>query len=165
MKLHSKKARNVRVRSEFIQAHIARYNSESRDYDFLALLRSGRNPVYPNVWQVVTGKIESGETAAETARREVREETNLKPGKMWTLPYVSTFYNAKRDVIFSSPVFGLLVDYNDEVILSPEHTDFRWLGLNDCIDKVLLPSHKEGTEIFNRFVLSGGHSANFEINL
>ncbi len=153
------------IKSEFIQAHIARYNTERKDYDFLVLLRSGRSRVYPNIWQVVTGKIETGETAVETARRETLEETNLKPLKMWTLPYVSTFYNAKRDVIFSSPVFGFLVDYDDEVVLSHEHSEFLWLGLNDCIDKVLLPSHREGTRIFMEFILSGEHSGNFEIEM
>ncbi len=152
-------------KSEFIQAHIARFNADRKDYDFLVLLRSGRNRVYPNIWQVVTGKIETGETAVETARREALEETNLKPLKMWTLPYVSTFYNAKRDVMFSSPVFGFLVDYDDEVVLSHEHSEFLWLGLEDCIDKVLLPSHREGTRIFMEFILSGGQGENFEIGI
>ena len=36
----------------------------------------------PGLWQMVTGKMKDGETAYQTALREIKEETTLKPDKV-----------------------------------------------------------------------------------
>lgn len=139
--------------SNTIQAHIAKYDPSDKEYKFLLLKRSANVRVYPNIWQVVTGTIDGNETAVETTIREFKEETGLSYLKMFTIPYITSFFLPKKDAIGISPVFGFLVG-SDEVILSEEHTDFKWLSLDDCLRKLELPSHIEATKIFNDFILS-----------
>lgn len=75
-----------------IQVHIACKHPSTGQILFLALKRSSGNPIYPGLWQAVTGTIEAGETAIECALREVEEETGLKPKEIWTIPFVGTFF-------------------------------------------------------------------------
>ena len=135
-----------------IQLHIAAKVKD--EYKFLVLQRSDDVVIYPGLWQVVTGTMEGNETAFQAAMREIKEETGLVPLKVWTVPFVAVFFDAGIDQIHASPVFGALVDYTDEIKLSSEHQKYLWLDYNECIEKVELPSHKEGTRVFFEFILS-----------
>ena len=149
--------------SNFVQVHIATFNEDIQEYKFLILKRSATMKVYPNLWQVITGTIEENETALQTALRELDEETGLIPKKIYTLPYLTTFFNAKKDTINASPVFGVVVDYANEIKLSDEHSEYLWLSFNDILQKLELPSHIEATKIFYNFVLINKENNKFEI--
>jgi 8-oxo-dGTP pyrophosphatase MutT (NUDIX family) len=68
------------------------------------LLFRGQDPLTPNIryWFPVGGGIESGESAADAARREVWEETGLPIIELgphiWNRRHVFTFYGALQDV-------------------------------------------------------------------
>lgn len=149
--------------SNFIQVHMAAYDDEIQDYKFLVLQRASGLKVYPNIWQVITGTIEKGETALQTALREISEEIELIPNKIWTLPYLTTFFNAKKDTINASPVFAVLVDYVKTINISDEHQNYKWLNFQDCIDCLELPSHKQGTKIFLDYILNNKDNSKFEL--
>lgn len=138
--------------SNTIQAHIAATFDDEIKY--LLLKRSPNLRVYPNIWQVVTGTIERGETAVQCAEREIFEETGLKPLKMWTIPYITQFFESKKDMIHSSPVFGITVSKDCNVILSDEHKDYKWLSYEDAASILILPTHIEGMRIFKEFILN-----------
>lgn len=140
-----------KIVSNTIQLHIAA--KSGNDYKFLVLQRSENVLIYPGLWQVVTGTIEDGETALQTAEREIIEETQLKPSRMYTIPYIASFFDTDKDQIHLSPVFGAVVDISETIILSNEHQEYLWLEYNDCIAKLELPSHKEGTRIFKKYIL------------
>ena len=143
------------IRSNTIQAHIACYNKELEVYEYLLLQRADNLDLYPTMWQVVTGWIEDGETAVEAAKREITEETGLEILKMWTVPYITSFYNPPMDQIHFSSVFGVLVRNKEKLQLSFEHQDYKWLKYGECISFLELPSHQEATRIFSKFVLAG----------
>lgn len=149
--------------SNTIQAHIAAYAEDIADYRYLLLQRSKSNIVYPNVWQTVTGKIEEGETALQAAVREVGEETNLKIQKIWTLPYIATFFNHKKDHFSAAPVFGFLVDFQKNVDISDEHRGYEWLPLEIAMNKVVLPTHKKGFKVFSNYILHNSENHIFQI--
>lgn len=136
-----------------IQAHIARKISE-KDFEFLILKRSNYSNIYPGIWQVITGTIKTDEKPIDCAIREMYEETSLKPLKIWKIPYVAIFYNHFDNKIHTSPVFGFLVNQDDQVKISEEHSEFKWLNINDIRKLLQLPSHIEGTNIFYDYVLS-----------
>ncbi|OGU15300.1 MAG: hypothetical protein A2X61_12425 [Ignavibacteria bacterium GWB2_35_12] len=148
--------------SNTVQVHIAVFdiNNEPK---YLVLQRSGQSKLYPNVWQVVTGKIKKGETALTTAVREIIEEINIKPKKIWVAPYVTTFFDAKRDLINLSPVFGALINKNQKVKLSQEHQAFEWLSYKEAYKRLFLRTHKEGANIFHNYIVNGKSIGLFEI--
>lgn len=81
---------------------------------------------------MVTGKIEKGETSPQAALREIREETGLKPTKLYCADAVETFYMQVRDQITIGPVFVAFVDQMD-VRLSPnEHDAYEWLPFEEA---------------------------------
>jgi dATP pyrophosphohydrolase len=151
--------------SNTVQVHVAAYDSESNDYKHLVLHRSEHEQVYPSIWQVITGTIELNETALECALREIKEEISLTPQSIWAIPYVTNYYSQKTDSIHSSPVFGIIVPFNSNIILSSEHQNFLWLSYSDCLEKLLLPSHKEGTKVFKNCILDLDDKSLFQIKI
>jgi 8-oxo-dGTP pyrophosphatase MutT (NUDIX family) len=150
-----------KISSKYIQVHIARINNTTREYEYLVLKRSDEVVPYPGMWQVVTGNIEKNEKSVETAIREVFEETGLKPQRIWTLPYVTTFFNSYEDAVLMSPVFGIVVN-NDSVKLSIEHCGHEWLDYKKCHDKLELPSHREAHKIFRDYILDNENNGIYE---
>jgi 8-oxo-dGTP pyrophosphatase MutT (NUDIX family) len=137
-----------------IQAHIAAFPKNQDEAVYLALKRASDAKLYPSLWQVVTGNIEPNETAIDAAIREVKEETSLQIKNIWTIPFVTTFFNPYKNEIHSVPVFGFEVGYSEVIKLSKEHQDYKWLSFDEIIKLLQFPSHIEGTKIFNNFVLN-----------
>jgi dihydroneopterin triphosphate diphosphatase len=139
--------------SNTVQVHIAAYQQKENKLKFLLLKRRDDDNIYPLMWQMVTGTIDKGETALNTALRELEEETKLIPKKIWTIPYITFFFNAKEDKIHASPVFGVLVEYYPKVEISSEHQEYEWLSYKKCYNRLELPTHKEGLKIFKEYIL------------
>ncbi len=112
--------------SNMIEAHIFREGKSG--IEFLLLKRS-ESEIYPGIWQMVSGKIKAGEKAFETALREIKEETGLTPVKLWAAPNINSFYQADKDYISFLPVFAALVNPDDEVTISKEHSEFKWVEI------------------------------------
>ncbi len=148
--------------SNTVQVHIYAFDHDDQVLHLL-LQRADDNPLYPLLWQALTGTIETGETALQTSVREIKEETSLSPIKMWTVPYITSFFDPYSDRVNFSPVFGALVEYHENIILSGEHKDFIWLKYEEALKKPELPTHVEGTKVFQKYIIeSKGHSK-FEI--
>lgn len=111
--------------SNMIETHIFRIKKDR--IEFLLLKRS-ESEIYPGLWQMVSGSIHDGETAYQTALREIAEETNLKPKKLWVVPNINSFYLPEKNHISVLPVFAALVKYDSKVLLSDEHTEFSWVN-------------------------------------
>ncbi len=133
--------------SLFVEAHIIR--KIENDIEFLLLKRSPEEN-YPNLWQMVTGRIDDGEKIYETAVREIKEETGLSPQKLWVVPNVNSFYSPQRDKVFSVPVFAALVD-SREVILSEEHSEFQWLKKDEAKPLLAWPGQRMSVDIIHEY--------------
>jgi dATP pyrophosphohydrolase len=100
---------------------------EDNQARFLLIRRCGK--ILKGNWQMVTGKVEEGETAWQAAIREVKEETSLTPLRLYTADYVERFYEALNDTIYFVASFVAFVNENAQVTLSPaEHDAFQWLS-------------------------------------
>lgn len=119
----------MEVVSNLIEAHIFRENGD--DLEFLLLKRSA-NVIYPGIWQMVTGSVDKNEKAFETALREIKEETSLKPEKFWVVPQVNSFYLPDADYVCLVPVFAALVKSGSEAAISNEHDEFKWVSRNEA---------------------------------
>ena len=82
----------------------------------------------PGSWEAVHGHIEPGETPADAARRELQEETGLRPDRLYNLSRVETFYQHKLDEVALVPVFAAFVPEDAAVRTGVEHDRFEWLG-------------------------------------
>ncbi len=88
-------------------------------------------------WQGVAGGGEGDETPLQAARRETCEETGLLPDAPFlqldtVMPVPVTEFSASHlwgDDLYVIPqyTFGVLVG-DDPIVLSREHTEYRWLS-------------------------------------
>lgn len=113
----------MKVKSNLVEAHI--FRKKNNKIEFLVMKRA-ENELYANIWQMVTGSTEKGEKAFETAIREITEETSLTPISIWIVPKVNSFYLSSDDSINMVPVFVAEVEAKSKVILSKEHSEFKW---------------------------------------
>jgi dATP pyrophosphohydrolase len=117
------------------------------------LMKRNLNKIYENLWQGVAGKIEDGETAPEAAIRELKEETGLDPVNMFVADHVSRFYEVHEDRVNLVPVFGMEVD-SDEVMLSEEHVDFKWVIIKEALKTLVWNGQKKGIQTVHDMVIS-----------
>ena len=117
------------------------------------LMKRNLNKIYEHLWQGVAGKIEDGETASEAAIRELKEETGLDPVNMFVADHVSRFYEVHGDRINLVPVFGIEVN-SDEVILSEEHIDFKWVTIEEALNTLVWNGQKKGIQTVHDMVIS-----------
>ena len=113
----------MNIKADMIEAHVFREGKQG--IEFLLIKRS-EYEIFPGLWQMVSGAIEQGEKAHQTAKREILEETGILPVKMWVVPNVNSFYSPANDAINFIPVFLAKAEYSAEVELSDEHTEFGW---------------------------------------
>ncbi len=124
------------------------------ELEVLLLERADR----PGFWQSVTGSQDPGETLAETAAREVTEETGLDPHgyelRDWNLQNVYEIYPLWRHRYApgvthnTEHVFGLRVPGRPAVRVEPrEHLAAVWLPWRDAAAKVFSWSNRKAIEM------------------
>jgi len=128
------------------------YRQTDDGLEFL-LMKRNLNKIYEHLWQGVAGKIEDGETAPEAAIRELKEETGFDPVKVFVADHVSRFYEVHGDRINLVPVFGIEVN-SDEVILSEEHIDFKWVTIEEALNTLVWNGQKKGIQTVHDMVIS-----------
>jgi dATP pyrophosphohydrolase len=104
--------------TNYIELHIC--HKTLNGCKFLLLKRADKAKIYPGIWQMITGTIESHEHTKDTLLRELNEETGLKPHKIYSIPRINTFYLAISDKICMSPVFLAIVN-DTKIKISYEH--------------------------------------------
>lgn len=95
---------------------------ENPEGKVLLLKRSPRSSWAPNLWNIVTGKIEEGERPLEAALREIREEVALPVSLQQEYARYDVEYEGK---IWRTYAFRFSTDHADP-ILNDEHVDFAW---------------------------------------
>ncbi len=90
-------------------------------------------------WTIPKGHIEEGETAKETAEREIREETGLQEMKMmgWLGKINFRYRRASSLVLMTTEIF--LVEAKgdtDDIKLEEWMKGIKWLPASEAIDKI-----------------------------
>ena len=122
--------------------------------EFLVLRRSDDDEIYPGLWQLVSGGIEKDEKAFEAAHREVIEETGIEPDSMYNTPLTNVFYFYTSDTVNVSPVFAALAGKDAQVKLSQEHSEYKWLNLDEAISLLVWPGQRDAVQkVYDYIVL------------
>jgi dATP pyrophosphohydrolase len=109
---------------------------------------------HPGYWQSVTGSQEAGETLAETALREVAEETGIVVGparlRDWRLAQTFEIFPEWRDRYApgitqnTEHVFSLEIPAQTPVCLAlDEHRAFCWLPFQEAASRCFSPTNQE----------------------
>ena len=99
-------------------------------------------------WCVPAGKMEVGESPRQGVIRETLEETGLRlDGEC--LMEVGTLYIRNSNLDFVFHMFTRDFPEQPEVVLSDEHSGYRWVEFDEALD---LPYISGGKEIFHQFL-------------
>ena len=98
----------------------------------------------PNEWDLPGGRLDPGETLHEAIVREIREESGIDDIKNERVVYAKSDIRADEQPSFNYVLLLYIADTDsDEVTLSHEHQDLKWLSLREAHDLVQHPLHKE----------------------
>jgi dATP pyrophosphohydrolase len=119
-----------------------------RGEEFLVVHRTPGGGAY---WHGIAGGVESGESAAEAAERELREETGFAAQPVEIAePFVYLLadepdYQALFPGVDAVTVSCFLVDVPPgwEPQLNDEHDDYRWCSQDEAVELLYWPEPKE----------------------
>jgi dATP pyrophosphohydrolase len=148
----------VTIRSDVVDVYPFRRVANAAGVEFLQMLRA-TEPML-ETWHPVMGHMHAGETAVQTALREMHEEVGLKAGdralmRMWALEQVHPFFIAGMDCIVCSPRFVVEVAPGWEPVLNEENSAARWVR-GDEPHRFVWPGQRAAVAEVMQGVLRGG---------
>jgi 8-oxo-dGTP pyrophosphatase MutT (NUDIX family) len=90
------------------------------------VLRRASNVRCPGSWEMVHGKVNEGESLPNAARRELFEETGLKPERLLSVT-MHPFYLVPSDTVQLAAVFAAVVAPDAPVVRGDEHDKHGWV--------------------------------------
>lgn len=113
------------------------------DQNRVLLVRQYRLPALRHLWELPAGRMDTGETVLQAARRELREETGLRARKMQKLAefWASPGFLAEKMTIFLAT--GL--SHGEQSPMEDERIETRWFTareLDQMIQSGKLPDAK-----------------------
>ncbi len=122
------------------QANCIVFKEDNDGYKFLVLKRREDRGGF---WQAITGGVRPGEEISAGAKRELREETGIENFKRFIdLDYSFTFDFPHIGEITEN-CFAAEVSPETEIVMSDEHTEYKWLALDEAIGLLKYESNKE----------------------
>lgn len=99
----------------------------------LLIVQRAAHDSYPGMWEMPGGGLDYGESPKEGIEREVFEETGLKVLVLYPLSVTSGFSSKKNHIIRIAHLCELKNE-KQQVQLSTEHSNFKWVDLNYMLE-------------------------------
>ncbi len=129
-------------------------------FELLQLRRCDGEPL-SGTWQTIRGGIEPGETAPQTALRELEEETGLLSRELYSLGIPESFYMTGDDTIYHAAAFAAIVGDDVTIRFDSEHDDHRWVPAEQWEQFFMWPSERPVIEELTRQILRNGPAKSF----
>ena len=111
------------------------------DAALVLLLKRKTAPV--GAWCPVSGRIELFDvTAWQTALREIREETGLKDGALFTTGIVDSFYDPAENTVEMMPIFLFMIERETTVTLDDSQSEYAWVSVDAALARLTFAGHK-----------------------
>ena len=109
---------------------------------FLLVKRADNDTFYPGVWEIPGGKLEFGEATETGLRRELKEEVGLEveiisPISVWD------YTNQENSTQYVEIDFLCKYKGDSKVIISEEHSDFKWVTFDELDNFDISPPAKQ----------------------
>ncbi|MEK6926714.1 MAG: NUDIX domain-containing protein [Nanoarchaeota archaeon] len=111
------------------------------------LLRTNSKVYKESYWSIVNGGLKKGESFESAAKRETKEETGLDIKNLIYSGYSSNYEYPKGNLREKKIFIGFVE--NEKIILSDEHEDSKWIGLNNLKEVF---SWTESEEVLDKIV-------------
>jgi dATP pyrophosphohydrolase len=143
----------------FVAGYIV--DNKSNQEPLYLLLRRAPHSYLPGIWQMVTGKLNSEESAGSAITREIFEETGLESSTIFNVD-VTMFYDQFKKRIAFSANFCAFINSSEPITLSPkEHDQYQWCTYAEALSLLAFPAQKETLTFINKwFVLQEPNSVN-----
>lgn len=123
------------------QIELFLYKSPATGERLFLLLK--RIPEKGGFWQPITGGAEMQEEIVDCLKREAREETGVyQINEVIDTKYQFDFSDHGHD--YTEYVYGGEVGTSQEITLSREHTEYRWVTAAEAFSLLKWPGNKEG---------------------
>ena len=97
-------------------------------------------------WDYVKGHIEEGEDELTTLKRETKEEAGIEEENIKIIDNfketIQYFYRHEGKLIKKEVIFYLAESKTKDVVLSHEHTDFKWLPYEEALAQLTFKNAK-----------------------
>jgi len=105
-------------------------------------------------WEFSKGHVEAGETDQETAVREIQEETGLRDLVFDSSfkKIIKYFFRIENKNVFKMVSFFLAQTQTEKIILSDEHSDFKWAEFDEAIKHLKFKNSKQLLTAANDFL-------------
>lgn len=116
------------------------------NHRFLVVQKLPKKEHAPGYWELPGGGLSFGESPEEALVREIAEETSLKVTVTHPLFIWSFMKNSEKQVI--GITYHCMTD-SDDVVLSSEHLDYRWITREEIDQVQLMPELKKDLKKWN----------------
>lgn len=120
----------------------------NEDKKILSLRRSLEKKFYGGKWDIISGKIENEETADEAFKRELYEEAGIEDFRLIQTAVPFKYKENGKEWFVHS--FLCQINHNN-IKLNNEHTDFKWMEINDLLSSDCAAPLKEELMVFEKF--------------
>src|SRR5512135_880284 len=102
-------------------------------------------------WQIPAGFFKPDEDVCGAIQR-ILAAMSLAPRSLWVIEHTYTYYNRRRADLEITPVFAAEVEGGNEVLLTWEHSEYRWATASECAEVLGFRGLLEGLEWTRKYV-------------
>ena len=132
-------------RTDFFDLWVYRHTDDGAEYLLLHTSQEKADRFFGGgrFWQIPTDAVGQREDVRDACRR-LLAATGVVSKSVWSADHVYTVFNRRYDAVCTIPVFVAEAGEGTSPILTWEHSDFAWCGVNDCLERLRFRGLREG---------------------